>query len=144
MTMNVTVKSRSPESSVSHPTVRPEDRADGERLLEGTDNVGGMNKRREWYRPVAPVVTADFAIRAFGSAVARSPLAGYMLGAYRPRSEWAHAFSGVVHRDGTVRVQVIQEDMESPRSPLSAGPTAALATRARHSGFDQHIFERSR
>jgi carbamoyltransferase len=64
-------------------------------------------KRREWYRPVAPVLTAEVAEQAFGPEVARSTLAPYMLGAWPLRPGWESRFAGVVHADGTLRAQVL-------------------------------------
>ena len=42
-----------------------------------------------------------------GPEVAHSALARWMLGAWPIRPDWADAFRGVVHADGTVRAQVI-------------------------------------
>ena len=67
-------------------------------------------KQREWYRPVAPVVTEEIAQKAFGSEVLRSRLAPWMLGAYAVRPTWQSHFAGVLHLDGTVRVQVVRRD----------------------------------
>ena len=67
-------------------------------------------KRREWYRPVAPVLLQDHAGRVFGPAVATSRLAAFMLGAYRVLPEWRPRFAGVLHADGTARPQVIHRD----------------------------------
>lgn len=64
-------------------------------------------KRREWYRPVAPVVREDLAEQAFGRSAASSPLARYMLGAFRVQASWGPAFAGVLHADGTARLQVV-------------------------------------
>lgn len=67
-------------------------------------------KRREPYRPVAPVLLASVAREAFGEAVARSPLADFMLGAWTLRPGWEARFAGVVHADGTLRAQVVRDD----------------------------------
>jgi carbamoyltransferase len=64
-------------------------------------------KRREWYRPVAPVLLDHVAERVFGTDVAHSHLARFMLGAYRVRPEWCTRFAGVVHEDGTLRPQIV-------------------------------------
>lgn len=72
-------------------------------------------KRREWYRPIAPVVTEEVALKAFGAEVAASSLARIMLGGYRPKPGWGRAFEGVLHRDGTVRVQVVGRKDPEPR-----------------------------
>lgn len=67
-------------------------------------------KRREPYRPVAPVLLARVAEQAFGEGVARSPLADFMLGAWALRPGWDERFAGVVHVDGTLRAQVVRDD----------------------------------
>lgn len=64
-------------------------------------------KRREPYRPVAPVLLAEVALEAFGPVVASSRLAPFMLGAWKLRPGWVERFRGVVHADGTLRAQVI-------------------------------------
>jgi len=67
-------------------------------------------KRREWYRPVAPVLLRHVAEQAFGAEVARSHLAPFMLGSWRLRPGWESRFAGVVHADGSLRAQVLRED----------------------------------
>lgn len=67
-------------------------------------------KRREWYRPVAPVLMAEVAEQALGPVVECSALAPYMLGAWRLRPGWEARFAGVVHVDGTLRAQVVRAD----------------------------------
>lgn len=67
-------------------------------------------KRREPYRPVAPVLLPEVAAEAFGAHVAASDLARFMLGAWPLREGWAEAFAGVVHADGTLRPQVVRDD----------------------------------
>lgn len=67
-------------------------------------------KRREWYRPVAPVMLAEIAAHALPPEASRSRLAPYMLGAWNLRPEWRERFAGVTHGDGSVRAQVIQGD----------------------------------
>lgn len=82
---------------------RPDDVALRRRLSETL-------KRREPYRPVAPVLLPSVAAEAFGPSVASSPLARFMLGAWPLRPGWEARFSGVVHADGTLRAQVVQDD----------------------------------
>ena len=79
---------------------RPDDVALRRRVSEDV-------KRREPYRPVAPVVLAEVALEAFGPAVASSRLAPFMLGAWKLRPGWGERFRGVVHADGTLRAQVV-------------------------------------
>lgn len=79
---------------------RPDDVALRRRVSEDV-------KRREPYRPVAPVLLAEVALEAFGPGVASSQLAPFMLGAWKLRPGWAARFRGVVHADGTLRAQVV-------------------------------------
>lgn len=74
------------------------------------ERVSERIKRREPYRPVAPVVLAEVAAEAFGPEVATSRLAPFMLGAWPLRSGWGRRFAGVVHADGTLRAQVVRDD----------------------------------
>ncbi len=67
-------------------------------------------KRREWYRPVAPMMLDEVAALALPAEAVRSHLAPYMLGAWRLRPEWQSRFAGVVHADGTIRAQVVRAD----------------------------------
>lgn len=82
---------------------RPDDIALRRRVSEDV-------KRREPYRPVAPVLLADIALEAFGPSVAGSRLAPFMLGAWRLRGDWEHRFRGVVHADGTLRAQIVGDE----------------------------------
>lgn len=66
-------------------------------------------KGREWYRPIAPVLCLEAAREVLGDTVAASPLASYMLGAWRVRSGWESQLAGVLHSDGSVRAQVVSE-----------------------------------
>ena len=60
-------------------------------------------KHREWYRPFAPVVTADAAPRYFTNT-ADIP---YMSVICHTRPEWADRLPAVTHADGTARVQTV-------------------------------------
>ncbi|MBL8621200.1 MAG: hypothetical protein JNK64_07855 [Myxococcales bacterium] len=81
---------------------RPDDIALRQRVSEHI-------KRREPYRPVAPVLLAEVALAVFGPAVAHSRLAPYMLGAWKLLPGWEPHFRGVIHADGTLRAQVASE-----------------------------------
>lgn len=72
-------------------------------------HVSEVIKRREWYRPIAPVVCEEVARQAFDAEVLGSQLAPLMLGAYPVRDTWRPHFAGVLHDDGTVRVQVVRD-----------------------------------
>ena len=66
-------------------------------------------KRREWYRPVAPILCAAAAREVLEMAAVRSPLSRWMLGAWQVRPAWRRALQGVLHGDGSVRAQVVRE-----------------------------------
>jgi carbamoyltransferase len=68
-------------------------------------------KGRESFRPVAPVVLEDRATEIF-EGVIPSP---YMLFTHRVKPEWRKRIAGVVHRDGTARIQTLRPD-EAPRA----------------------------
>lgn len=67
-------------------------------------------KRREWYRPVAPVLTLEVAMQAFGGYLEHSRLASFMLGAYSLLPAWRSHFAGVIHADGSLRPQIVRSD----------------------------------
>lgn len=73
------------------------------------DRVSIDMKKREWYRPVAPVVLREISDQLFVGA-SKSPLSRYMLGSYLVRQEMREKIPGVVHVDGTARAQVVDED----------------------------------
>lgn len=81
-------------------------RADEERL---TRRVSEEIKGREWYRPIAPVLCEEAAAEVLGEDVATSVLARYMLGAFCIRPGHEAKLAGVLHRDGTVRAQVVSK-----------------------------------
>lgn len=78
--------------------------------IELRRRVSEKIKRREWYRPVAPVLLDRVAREAFGVEVARSNLAPFMLGAFRLRPGWENRFAGVLHADGSLRAQIVRAD----------------------------------
>ena len=70
-------------------------------------------KRREWYRPVAPVLCSEAAREILGERAAGSSLSRWMLGAWPVQPDWRGHLSGVLHRDGSVRAQVVPDDGEN-------------------------------
>lgn len=72
--------------------------------------VSEQIKRREWYRPVAPILAEAAAREVLDQATVASPLSRWMLGAWPVRPEWRDALRGVMHADGTVRAQVVPDD----------------------------------
>jgi len=63
-------------------------------------------KRREAYRPIAPVCLADRASEIFDPGC-EDP---YMLFGHRVRPDWAARIPAVVHVDGTARVQTVDRE----------------------------------
>lgn len=79
-------------------------------------------KRREWYRPVAPLMSPEVAASCLEGYTKGSSLGRFMLGAWKVKPEWRSAFAGSIHADGTVRAQVID-----PAAPGHAPLTELLA-----------------
>ena len=75
--------------------------------------VSEVIKRREWYRPVAPVLCAEAAVEVLGARAAGSSLSRWMLGAWPVAPAWRDHLRGVLHLDGSVRAQVVPEDGEN-------------------------------
>jgi len=78
------------------------------------DRLNRDIKRREEFRPFAPVVTSDAADRFFELPAGGARLARYMSGVFPVRREWRSRLAAVTHVDGTARVQVLDRDM-APR-----------------------------
>jgi carbamoyltransferase len=71
-------------------------------------------KRREEFRPFAPVVPMEAADRFFDLPSGGARLGRYMSGVFRVRPEWRSRLAAVTHVDGSARVQVLARDM-APR-----------------------------
>jgi carbamoyltransferase len=82
--------------------------------LEIRDRLSTEMKRREWYRPVAPIVLRSEAEKLFVNSTT-SNLSRYMLGDFHVRQAARDSIQGVVHVDGSARAQVIDEDDEELR-----------------------------
>ena len=78
------------------------------------DRLNRDIKRREEFRPFAPVVTAEAADRYFDLPAGGARLARYMSGVFPVRREWRSRLGAVTHVDGTARVQVLDREM-APR-----------------------------
>ena len=78
------------------------------------DRLNRRIKRREEFRPFAPVVTAEDADRYFELPPAGDRLARFMSGVFSVRGEWQQQLAAVTHVDGTARVQVVDASM-APR-----------------------------
>jgi carbamoyltransferase len=78
------------------------------------DRLNREIKRREEFRPFAPVVTAEAADRFFELPPGGARLARYMSGVFSVRPEWRSTLAAITHVDGSARVQVLDRDM-APR-----------------------------
>jgi carbamoyltransferase len=78
------------------------------------DRLNRDIKRREEFRPFAPVVPAESAERFFELPAGGARLARYMSGVFPVRPEWRAQLGAVTHVDGTARVQVLEREM-APR-----------------------------
>lgn len=67
-------------------------------------------KRREWYRPLAPILCDEAALVVLGETALKSPLSRWMLGTWPVIPAWHRQFAGVLHHDGSVRAQVVADD----------------------------------
>jgi len=75
------------------------------------DRLNRDIKRREEFRPFAPVVPAEVADRFFDLGRGGARLARYMSGVFPVRLEWRSALAAVTHVDGSARVQVVERAM---------------------------------
>jgi len=96
-------------------------RALGHRSILAASHEPGMRdrlnreiKRREDFRPFAPIVTSEAADRFFDLPPGGARLARYMSGVFPVRPEWRPRLGAVTHVDGSARVQVLERDM-APR-----------------------------
>jgi len=78
------------------------------------DRLNRDIKRREEFRPFAPVVPIESADQFFELPPGGARLARYMSGVFPVRPEWRSRLAAVTHVDGTARVQVLERDM-APR-----------------------------
>jgi carbamoyltransferase len=78
------------------------------------DRLNRDIKRREEFRPFAPVVPIESADRFFDLPPGGARLGRYMSGVFSVRPEWRSRLAAVTHVDGTARVQVLERDM-APR-----------------------------
>ncbi len=70
------------------------------------DNVNATVKYREWFRPYAASILADRVHEVF--AVPRGFRSDYMEKVCPVRPEWRQRIAGLLHADGTVRVQTVE------------------------------------
>ncbi len=73
------------------------------------DKLNSRVKHRQAFRPFAPIVLAERVDEIFEGAE-ESP---FMLLVKRVRPEWADKIPGIVHVDGTARIQTVREDQNA-------------------------------
>jgi len=78
------------------------------------DRLNRDIKRREEFRPFAPVVPIEDADRYFDLPPGGKRLARFMSGVFPVRPQWRDRLAAITHVDGTARVQVLEQDM-APR-----------------------------
>jgi carbamoyltransferase len=78
------------------------------------DRLNRDIKRREEFRPFAPVAPIEAADRFFDLPPGGARLGRYMSGVFPVRPEWRSQLAAVTHVDGSARVQVLERGM-APR-----------------------------
>ena len=78
------------------------------------DRLNRDIKRREEFRPFAPVVSIEAAGRYFELPAGADRLARFMSGVFPVRPEWRSRLAAITHVDGSARVQVLERNM-APR-----------------------------
>jgi carbamoyltransferase len=74
--------------------------------LEMYERVNTDIKKREWYRPLAPIIIDELAEMVFPNST-KTELSKYMLCNFNVSKDWRKEIPAVVHIDGSARVQVI-------------------------------------
>ena len=69
-------------------------------------------KKREWYRPVAPIMLLENAQKVTGQKI--TSLAKYMLSDFTIRPEYHQQMEGVVHSNQTARIQTVANESDNP------------------------------
>lgn len=73
------------------------------------DKVNTHIKKREWYRPLAPIIMEKLAEEVFPNST-KTELSKYMLCNFYVNEKWINKIPAVVHIDKTARVQVIRKN----------------------------------
>ena len=106
--------------------------------IELRRHVSEVIKKREWYRPLAPVILSDVASMVLKEDFSQSFLPKYMLGSFTVKPEYQAAFSGVIHSDGTIRAQVVSPD--DPQTDFIVSVLKELADKYNILGLIQTSF----
>lgn len=75
--------------------------------------VSVMHKKREWYRPVAPIML-EKNTKYFTGKPTIHHLSGYMLLDFKILDDKKQELEGTVHADGTARIQTIFDKYDNP------------------------------
>jgi len=70
--------------------------------------VSCVHKQREWYRPIAPIMLEKY-LPYFTKEFAQRDLAKFMLTDFNIRQDKRNELAGVVHVDGTARIQIVDK-----------------------------------
>lgn len=69
-------------------------------------------KKREWYRPVAPIMLKKNAQKVAVQTV--SPLSKYMLFDFEVKHQFDNEMCGVIHANQTARIQTLESETDNP------------------------------
>lgn len=69
-------------------------------------------KKREWYRPIAPVMLLENAMKM--SLEKPRALSKFMLTDFHIKEEFRHKLSGCIHINNTARIQVVEKESDNP------------------------------
>jgi carbamoyltransferase len=78
------------------------------------DYLNAEVKMREHFRPVAPVVTVEAALKYFELQEPLSELTRYMLITTSVKQEYQDILPGITHVDGTARIQIVTREWNLP------------------------------
>lgn len=76
--------------------------------LKMYDRVNTDIKKREWYRPLAPIIIDELAEMVFPNST-KTDLSKYMLCNFNVSKDWKEKIPAVVHIDGSARAQVLDK-----------------------------------
>ncbi len=82
------------------------------------ERINRIIKRRELFRPLAPVVCAEHAARYFDIFPQGEYLFPFMLATTAVKEEWRGQLHAITHTDGTARVQVLERQVNAPLHQL--------------------------
>jgi carbamoyltransferase len=74
------------------------------------DHLNATVKKREYFRPFAPIATREAALKYFELQEPLSDLTRYMLVTTKVRSEYRESLPGITHVDGTARIQIVTRE----------------------------------